>query len=60
MQAFLHAYCYKYQVFAITDAGDIYRIWFNGFPPQMERLFGTEAEYYGPITVLRALRDAYR
>ena len=60
MFAFLHAYQYKNEVFALADNGTIWRMRFwNPGEPEIQLLSGNEAEFHGPISVLRALEKAY-
>jgi len=51
---------YKHDVFAITDNGDVWRIWCDEYHPMMQRLMGDEDEYYPAIRLLRAMKDLYR
>jgi hypothetical protein len=57
--AFIHAYVYKHELFAIDDTKSIWRIWNSPNGPQMQKLFGNEPEFNGPISVLKALSKAY-
>lgn len=59
MFAFLYCYCYKNEVFGITDSGDIYRIWLEGNQPLIQKLIGDENEWRGCIRILKALVEAY-
>jgi len=60
MHAFLGTIMYKHDVFAITDNGDVWRIWCDEYHPMMQRLMGDEDEYYPAIRLLRAMKDLYR
>ncbi len=59
MHAFLATINFRYQVLAITDSGDIWRMWFDGTNPLLQRLTGDEPEYYNAIRLLRAKKDLY-
>jgi hypothetical protein len=59
MYAFLAAITYKYNVLAITDRGDIWRIWFDGNQPLMQLVMNDDPEYWTAIRLLRAKKDLY-
>lgn len=54
MDAFIRSIAWHYMVFAKTGNGDIWRIWFNGDQPLMERLIGNETEYREALTLVNA------
>lgn len=60
MNAFLHVITYKYEVFAITDGNDIWRVWFNGNQPMMQLVCSPfDDEYYPAVKLLRAMKGLY-
>ncbi len=61
MKAFLYTYDWHYQAFAIDDAGDVWRFFFEGSgTPYIMKLTGSESEYAAPIAVLKAMLRASR
>lgn len=61
MRAFLYTYQWHYAVFAIDDRGDIWRFYFDDpNQPYMMKLTGDEAEFAGPIGVLKSMMRASR
>ena len=54
MDAFIRAIRWHDMVFAKTGRGDIWRIWFDGDQPLMEKLIGNEREYLEPFLALDA------
>lgn len=59
MDAFLYATTWHYSTFMMSGSGDIWRVWFNGREPNMERLTDVQisGEYSEAVAKLRHLEQ---
>lgn len=62
MDAFIYATAWQYSSFMMSGGGDIWRVWFNGLEPNMERLTPAQigGEYSEAVAKLRGLEQTSR